>query len=306
MSFVAEHRDRFGVEPILRVLDIPTSTFYGWVAQQRDPCKRHRDDQALTNRIRRIHHRSGQTYGAPRVHAQLRRDGVRVSRKRVERLMRIHGLQGAFLRKRWRCSTRQDPRATPAPDLVDRNFKVDAPNRLWVADISRIGTGEGPLWLASARDAFSRRIVGWKASDRADTELVLGALEYAVWGRGLDDDPGQRRLIHHSDRGSQYTAIRFTQRLADAGIQPSMGSVGDSFDNALAENFFSTLKVERVYRTSYRTREEAELDLFRYIDGWYNPHRIQRELGWLSPDEYEEAYYHRESSGSLASPTGAR
>ena len=306
MSFVAEHRDLFGVEPILRVLRIPTSTFYGWLAQQRDPSTRRRDDQALTNRIRRIHHRSGQTYGAPRVHAQLRRDGVRVSRKRVERLMRIHGLRGAFLRKRWRCSTRQDPKATPAPDLVDRNFKVDAPNRLWVADISRIGTGEGPLWLASVRDAFSRRIVGWKTSDRADVELVLGALEYAIWGRGLDDDPGQRRLIHHSDRGSQYTAIRFTQRLADAGIQPSMGSVGDSFDNALAENFFSTLKVERVYRTSYRTREEAELDLFRYIDGWYNPHRIQRELGWLSPDEYEEAYYHRQSSGAPASPAGAR
>jgi putative transposase len=306
MSFVAEHRDLFGVEPILRVLDIPVSTFYGWVTQQRDPSKRRRDDQALTNRIRRIHHRSGQTYGAPRVHAQLRRDGVRVSRKRVERLMRTHGLQGAFLRKRWRCSTRQDPTATPAPDLVNRNFKAEAPNRLWVADISRIGTGEGPLWLASVRDAFSRRIVGWKTSDRADVELVLAALEYAVWGRGLDDDPGQRRLIHHSDRGSQYTAIRFTQRLADAGIQPSMGSVGDSFDNALAENFFSTLKVERIYRTTYRTREEAELDLFRYIDGWYNPHRIQRELGWLSPDEYEEAYYTSAASGTLASPTGAR
>jgi putative transposase len=130
MSFVAEHRDLFGVEPILRVLRIPTSTFYGWLAQQRDPSKRRRDDQALTNRIRRIHHRSGQTYGAPRVHAQLRRDGVRVSRKRVARLMRIHGLRGAFLRKRWRCSTRQDPKATPAPDLVDRNFKADAPNRL--------------------------------------------------------------------------------------------------------------------------------------------------------------------------------
>jgi putative transposase len=197
------------------------------------------------------------------------------------------------------------PTATPAPDLVHRNFEADAPNRLWVADISRIPTGEGPLWLASVRDAFSRRIVGWKASDRADTELVLGALEYSVWGRGLDSDPGQRRLIHHSDRGAQYTAIRFTQRLADAGIQPSMGSVGDSFDNALAENFFSILKVERVYRTSYRTREEAELDLFRYIDGWYNPHRIQRELGWLSPDEYEEAYYHQ-SSGALAPPAGAR
>jgi putative transposase len=306
MSFVAAHRDRFGVEPILRVLDIPVSTFYGWVAQQRRPCQRRRQDQALTDRIRRIHRRSGQTYGAPRVHAQLRRDGIRVSRKRVARLMAAHGLQGAFLRKRWRCSTRQNPTATPAPDLVDRNFKTDAPNRLWVADISRIGTGEGPLWLASVRDAFSRRIVGWKTSDRADTELVLGALEYAIWGRGLDDDPAQRRLIHHSDKGAQYTAIRFTQRLHDAGIQPSMGSVGDSFDNALAENFFSTLKVERVYRTTYRTREEADLDLFRYIDGWYNPHRIQRELGWLSPDEYEEAYYHRESSGTLASPTGAR
>ena len=305
MSFVAEHRDLFGVEPILRVLEIPVSTFYGWLARQRDPCQRHRDDQALTDRIRRIHKRSGGTYGAPRVHAQLRRDGVRVSRKRVARLMGAHGLQGAFLRKRRRCSTRQDPTATPAPDLVDRNFKAEAPNRLWVADISRIPTGEGPLWLATVRDAFSRRIVGWKASDRADTELVLGALEYAIWGRGLDGDPAQRRLIHHSDKGAQYTAIRFTQRLADAGIQPSMGSVGDSFDNALAENFFSILKVERVYRTTYRTREEAELDIFRYIDGWYNPHRIQRELGWLSPDEYEEAYY-RQSSGTLASPTGAR
>jgi putative transposase len=304
MSFVAAHRDRFGVEPILRVLEIPVSTFYGWLAQQRRPCQRRRQDAWLLGKIRAVHKRSGGTYGAPRVHAQLRRDGIRTSRKRVERLMGQAGLQGSFLRKRWRCSTRQNPTATPAPDLVDRNFTADAPNRLWVADISRIPTGEGPLWLATVRDAFSRRIVGWKASDRADVELVLGALEYAVWGRGLDG--GQPRLIHHSDRGAQYTAIRFTQRLADTGIQPSMGSVGDSLDNALAENFFSILKVERVYRTSYRTREQAELDLFRYIDGWYNPHRIQRELGWLSPDEYEEAYYTAKTPGSLASPTGAR
>jgi putative transposase len=292
MSFVAEYRDRFGVEPILRVLEIPTSTFYGWLAQQRRPCQRRRDDQVLLGKIRAVHRRSGGTYGAPKVHAQLRRDGVQVSRKRVERLMRTHGLQGAFLRKRWRCcSTRQDPKAIPAPDLVNRDFTAPAPNRLWVADLSRIPTGEGPLWLAAVRDAFSRRIVGWKASDRADTDLVLGTLEYALWGRGLDSGPAQRRLIHHSDRGAQYTAIRFTQRLADAGIQPSMGSVGDSFDNALAENFFSTLKVELVYRTSFRTREEAELELFRYIDGWYNPHRIQRRLGWRSPDEYEADYH---------------
>ena len=237
MTFVAEHRDLFGVEPILRVLEVPTSTFYDWLAQQRDPCQRRRQDAWLLGKIRAVHKRSGGTYGAPRVHAQLRRDGVGVSRKRVARLMGAHGLQGAFAGKRWRCSTRQDPRATPAPDLVNRDFTAPAPNRLWVADISRIPTGEGPLWLASVRDAFSRRIVGWKASDRADVELVLGALEYAVWGRGLDSNSAQRRLVHHSDRGAQYTAIRFTQRLHDAGIQPSMGSVGDSLDNALAENF---------------------------------------------------------------------
>jgi putative transposase len=147
MRFVAEHRDRFGVEPILRVLEIPPSTYYGWVAQHRDPSKRRRDDRALLERIRAVHARSRGTYGAPRIHAQLRRDGVRVSRKRVERLMRAHGLQGAFLRKRWRGSTRQHPTATPAPDLVNRDFTAPAPNRLWVADSSRIPTGEGPLWL---------------------------------------------------------------------------------------------------------------------------------------------------------------
>jgi len=151
MSFVTTHRDRFGVEPILRVLEIPVSTFYGWEAQQRRPCQRQRQDAWLLGKIQAVHQRSGGTYGAPRVHAQLRRDGVRTSRKRVERLMGQAGLQGAFRRKRWRCSTRQDPTATPAPDLVDRNFTADAPNRLWVADISRIPTGEGRCgWPVSA------------------------------------------------------------------------------------------------------------------------------------------------------------
>jgi putative transposase len=221
MSFVAAHRDRFGVEPILRVLDIPVSTFYGWGAQQRDPCQRRHRDAWLLGKIRAVHTRSGGTYGAPRVHARLRRDGVRTSRKRVERLMATHGLQGAFLRKRWRGSTRQNPTVTPAPDLVNRDFTAPAPNRLWVADISRIPTGEGPLWLASVRDAFSRRIVGWKASDRADVELVLGALEYAVWGRGLDGDPAQRRLIHHSDRGAQGGFNWSSQRLDSEGCDGS-------------------------------------------------------------------------------------
>lgn len=302
MSFVAAYRDRFGVEPVLRVLEVPVSTFYGWLARRRRPSPRDIEETWLGEQIQRIHAESDRTYGSPKVHAQLRREGIRVSRKRVERLMRQAGLQGAFMRKRRRSSTRRDPAATPAPDLVNRDFTAPAPNRLWVADISRIPTGEGPLWLASVRDAFSRRIVGWKTSDRADTELVLGALEYALWSRNVE----RERLVFHSDHGAQYTAIRFTQRLVDAGARPSMGSVGDSFDNALAENFFSSLKVERIYRTTYRTREEAELDLVRWIDGWYNPRRIQRELGWLSPDEYEEADYRRQASGIQASPAGAR
>jgi putative transposase len=271
-------------------------------SRRRHPSPRAIEEVWLTEQIERIHAASDGTYGSPKIHAQLRREGIRTSRKRVERLLRAAGLQGAFMRKRRRSWTRGDPAATPAPDLVNRQFTAPAPNQLWVADISRIPTGEGPLWLASVRDAFSRRVVGWKASDRADTELVLGALEYALWSRKVE----RERLVFHSDHGAQYTAIRFTQRLVDAGARPSMGSVGDSFDNALAENFFSSLKVERVYRASYRTREEAELDLVRWIDGWYNPRRIQRELGWLSPDEYEEAYYRRQSSGIQASPAGAR
>ena len=302
MRFVDTHRDRFGVEPILRVLEIPVSTYYGWVARRRRPSPRDIEEVWLGEQIERIHRDSGETYGAPRVHAQLGREGIGVSRKRVERLMAQQGLQGAFMRKRWRGCTRRDPKATPAPDLVKRDFTAPGPNRLRVADISRIPTGEGPLWLATVRDAFSRRIVGWKTSERADTDLVVGALDLALWNRHIEPD----RLVFHSDHGAQYTAVRFTQRLADTGIAASMGSVGDSYDNALAENFFSVLKVERVYRTSYPTRQQAELDLIRFIDGWYNPRRIQRRLGWRSPDEYEEAYYRRESSGTLASPAGAR
>ncbi|RAS59220.1 transposase InsO family protein [Lentzea atacamensis] len=305
MKLVSQLRGRFGVEPILRVLGIASSTYYGWVQRQADPSPRQRQDEELVAEIVDIHTISGGTYGSPRVHATLRRRGIRVSRKRVERLMRGHELQGAFLRTKWRTpSTRRDPRATPAPDLVNRDFTAPAPDRLWVADATRIPTGEGVFWLAAVRDAFSNRIVGWKTSDRCDTSLVLGALEYAIWSRDVRD--GQ--LIHHSDRGSTYTSIRFAQRLADNGILPSMGSVGDSYDNALMENFFSTLKIELVYRNSWRTRDEAENAIFSYIDGWYNTQRIQKELGWLSPDEYEAAWHADQLEPSIipASPTGAR
>ncbi|WP_169810503.1 IS3 family transposase [Nocardia arthritidis] len=215
------------VELVLRVLGIASSTFYGWLQRAKNPPKRHLDDEELIAQIVDIHTSSGGTYGSPRVHQMLRRRGIGVGRKRVERLMRQTGLQGAFLRRKWRApSTRQNPRATPAPDLVARDFTASEPNRLWVADATRIPTGEGVFWLAAVRDAYSNRIVGWKCSDRCDTELVLGALEYAVWTREVRD--GQ--LIHHSDRGSTYTAIRFANRLADNGIAQSMGSVGDSYD----------------------------------------------------------------------------
>ncbi len=288
MRFVDGHSDRYAVALLLRVLDIEASTFYGWVKQAEQPCDRDLVDLGLLSNIHEIWTASGQTYGADRVHAQLRRDGIRVGRKRVERLMRMHGWQGAFLRRGWRRgSTRQDPKATPAPDLVNRDFTAPAPNRLWVADATRIPCGEGVFWLAAVRDAFANRIVGWRTSDRCDTELILGALEYGIWSRDVRD--GQ--LVHHSDKGSNYTSFRFTTRLVDNGILPSMGSTGDSYDNALMENFWSTLKIELVYRNSWRTRDEAENAIFTYIDGWYNTRRIQKELGYLSPDEYEAALH---------------
>lgn len=298
MKLVDELRDRFGVEPILRVLDVAPSTYYGWVATAEQPCERELVDRGLLSNIYDIWERSGRTYGSDRVWRQLRRDGIAVGRKRVERLMAAQGWQGAFVRKRWRiASTRQDPKATPAPDLVNRSFTATAPDRLWVADATLIPCGEGAFWLAAVRDAFSNRIVGWKTSDRCDTDLVLGALEYAVWSRQVRG--GQ--LIHHSDRGSNYTSFRFSQRLVDNGILASMGSTGDSYDNALMESFWSTLKIELVYRTSWRTRDEAENALFGYIDGWYNPHRIQKRLGDRSPAEYEAAW----SAGSTDQPQTA-
>jgi putative transposase len=180
------------------------------------------------------------------------------------------------------------PRHTAAPDLLGRDFTATRPNQKWVADITRILTGEGVLWLASVRDAFSNKVVGWDSGPRATTELVISALDYAIWSRDIRDG----ELIHHSDKGCQYTSVRFTQRLLDASIAPSTGGVGDSFDNALSENLWSTIKVELIYwpATTFATRAEAQAALFRYIDGWYNPRRIQEGLGGLSPDEYEAAW----------------
>jgi putative transposase len=301
MSFIDAHE--FSVDLVLRVLGIPASTYYDWRARQAAPSRRALEDAQLLEMIVKIRcsHEFANTYGSPRVWLELRRQGIRVGRKRVERIMREHGLQGAFLRKGWKGgSTKQNPRHTGAPDLVNRKFDADAPNRLWVADLTRITTGEGVLWLASMRDAFSNKVVGWATAARADTSLVLTALDYALRSRDVHD--GQ--LIHHSDKGCQYTALRFTQRLADAGVAPSTGSVGDSYDNALAENLWSTIKTELIYwpGNTFSTRAEADSAIFRYIDGWYNPRRIQEGLDGLSPDEYEEAWGIRQHARSVTIP----
>jgi transposase InsO family protein len=223
MRFVDEHRDRHAVALLLRVLGIEESTYYGWVKRAAEPCERDLVDRGLLSNIHEIWTGSGRSYGADRMWRQLRRDGVPVGRKRVERLMREQGWQGAFVRRGWRRnSTVQDPRATPAPDRVNRQFTAAAPNRLWVADATRIPCAEGTFWLAAVRDAFSNRIVGWRCSDRCDTDLILGALEYGIWTRDVRD--GQ--LIHHSDKGSNYTSFRFSQRLSDNGILASWDRPG--------------------------------------------------------------------------------
>jgi putative transposase len=212
--------------------------------------------------------------------------------------MRRHELVGRHLRRRHR-TTHRDPAAQAAPDLLGRDFTADRPDTRWVGDITYLRVADHFLYLATVLDLHSRRLVGWSLAEHARAELACDALRAAVVTRGGN----VRSVIFHTDHGAQYLAIRYTERLAEAGIRPSMGSVGDSFDNALAENFFSTLKVELVYRTSFRTREEAELALFRYVDGWYNPHRIQKALGWRSPDEYEADY---QRNLEAATPTGTK
>lgn len=281
-----EHKDQFGVEPVLREIGIKPSTFHDWRMREVHPSARTVRDRHLAARIRELHEDSKGVYGSPRIHAMLRREGERVSRKRVERLMRQAGIAGVSpaRKRRTTIANRADPRPE---DLVKRNFTASAPNRLWVTDLTLIDTGQGPLWLASIRDAFSRRIVAWHTSPRADAELVCTALQYALASR--DYEEGQ--LIHHADHGSQYTSIKLTTRLLTAGVKASMGTVGDSFDNALAENFWSVLKTECVRRTTFPTRADADLALFEYIDGFYNTRRIQKNLGWLSPDEYEAAWH---------------
>ena len=263
-----------------RVLGVSTSGYYAWLKRQSS--QRSREDAILTDRIRWIHLRSRGTYGSPRIHAELRDEGVHVSRKRVARLMRAAGLQGVSRRKSTRTTIRQ-PGAQRAPDLVKRDFTVDGPNKLWVADITYIRTWAGFLYLAVVVDAWSRRVVGWAMANHLRTELVNGALEMAVRQRR------PKGVIHHSDQGSQYTSLAFGKRCREANVRPSMGSVGDCYDNALCESFFATLECELLDRRSFRSREEAGRVVFEFIEGWYNPHRRHSSIGYASPVRYEMA-----------------
>jgi putative transposase len=277
---VTAHQAVHRIATLCRVLGVSPSGYYAW--RKRPLSSRARADVELTAEIQGIHRESRGTYGAPRVHAELAARGVRIGRKRVARLMRGAHVHGVSRRKQF-VTTRRDETARPAPDLVRRQFEAAGPNRLWVADITYIATAAGFLFLAVVLDVWSRRVVGWAMAAHLRTELVLDALEMALRSRR----PGQP-VIHHSDQGCQYTSIAFGQRCREAGVQPSMGSVGDAYDNALCESFFATLECELLDRQRFGTHAAARLAVFEYLDGWYNPRRRHSALDYLSPMAYEK------------------
>jgi len=273
----AEHR----VATMCRVLGVSTSGYYAW--RSRPQSVRAGEDAVLRQRIEEIHAASQGTYGAPRVHAELAAQQEHVGRKRVARLMRGAGLRGVSRRK-WVTTTTRDRAAESAPDLVERDFTANGPDQLWVADITYVPTWEGFLYLSVVLDAWSRRIVGWAMAGHLRTELVLAALDMALRRRCPE------QVIHHSDHGCQYTSVAFGKRCGEAGVRPSMGTVGDCFDNALCESFFATLECELIDRGSFRTRVEARREVFEFIEGWYNTHRRHSALAYLSPLEFESRW----------------
>jgi len=265
-----------------RLLQISRSGFYAWLA--RPMSERARADLALTAKIEAIHRRSRGVYGSPSIHAELADDyEIRVGRKRVARLMRAASLRGATLR-RYVLTTQPDLQAPRAIDLVERQFYADGPDRLWVADITYIPTWAGFLYLAMVLDVYSRRIVGWSMETHLRTELILAALNMAITQRNPS------AVIHHSDKGCQYTSYAFGKRCREAGVMPSMGSVGDAYDNAMAESFFASLERELLSRRRFKTQAEAKMAVFEWIEGWYNPHRRHSSLGYRSPVNYERAH----------------
>lgn len=293
-GFMLAEKAEHSIAMMARVLGVSRSGYHAWVA--RAPSRRAVADAALGGRIAEIHDGSRKTYGSPRVHAELRlQDGVRVGRKRVERLMRRADLSGQFRRRRGKTTVRVHGVRT-APDLVERDFDPAAINRLWCADITYICTWEGWLYLASVMDCYSRRIVGWAMADHLRAELVIDALEMAVARRRPDAG-----LVHHSDQGSQYTSLIFTRRCASVGIDVSMGSRGDCFDNAVLESFHATLKKDLIHRRSWPTKAEARMAVFDYIEAFYNRRRRHSLLGMLSPLDFENSTPRNDGTSLAAS-----
>jgi putative transposase len=286
---IEAERAQHPVSLLCAVLGVTRAGFYAW--RRRPPSDRELADRRLMGLIKRIHDGSRGTYGVPRIHAELSDEhGVRVSRRRVARLMRRLGVEGVSRRGKRPQTTTPAAQAPAADDLVRRRFRAPAPNRLWVADITYVPTRVGFLFLAAVIDAFSRRCVGWSMRSDLKAELVLDALGMALTQRR--PTPG---LIHHSDRGSQYTSLAFGKTLSDAGVLQSVGRRGDAFDNAVAESFFATLETELFDRTVFKTRDHARLQVFDFIEGFYNPPRRHSALGYLSPERYEEKHIHIDS-----------
>lgn len=264
-----------------RLLGVSPSGFYAWV--NRPESNRAKRDGEIKRLIQEIFARSRRTYGAMKIYHEFRDLRIAIGKKRIQRLMKELGIMGTSRRK-WITTTRRDDRLSPAPDLVSRNFVAETPNRLWVADITYVPTWDGFLYLAVVLDAFSRRIVGWSMENHLRADLVIAALTMALHQRKPES------VIHHSDQGCQYTSISFGNRCKEAGVRPSMGSVGDAYDNAMCESFFATLEFELLRRNRFKSREEARMAVFEYIEGWYNPHRRHSALDYKSPLQYERQY----------------
>jgi putative transposase len=298
LSFIDEHRAKFGVEPICAVLPIAPSGYYEQRARQRCPERRPprvRQDEIVTERIRGVWHEHQEVYGVRKVWKQLRREGHAVARCTVARLMRHAGLRGAVRGRTFKKTTSTDTAAPRPPDLVTRRFAALRPNELWVADLTYVATWRGFAYVAFVIDVFARRIVGWRVSTSLRSALALDALEQALYDRPLD---GVERHVHHSDRGTQYLSIRYTERLADAGIERSVGSTGDSYDNALAESVIGLYKTEVIHRRGpWKGIDEVEFATLEWV-AWYNTRRLLEPLGYVSPDEFERAYYNRQTASA--------
>lgn len=282
-TFIARACSDLPVAVCCRVMKVSTSGFYAWKAQP--VSDRDWADAVLTNTIVDIHRMSRRSYGSPRVHAELRLgEDVRCSRKRVERLMRQAGVTGIHRRRKGRGCTRRDG-SEPSDDLVNRVFDPVEPDRLWVMDVTEHPTGDGKVYLAVVLDAFSRRVVGWSIADHARSELVVDAVQMAIWRR----QPPEGQTVAHSDHGSTYTSWAFGRRLRSAGLLGSMGSIGDCFDNSVAESFFGSLQLELLDEHRWTTREQLALAIFDWIEAWYNPRRRHSYCKMLSPIDYEAA-----------------